>query len=453
MVIDEEIKKADTRLAAGVGRGALYADFIKGGLEKKAAPPPAPARPGQPEQGVAYQVPVGNAPIKGPKDALVTIVQFSDFQCPYCSRVEPTVTQVMDAYKGKVRVAWKDHPLPPQMHPNAMSAAIAGRAAAEQGRFWDMHDKLFANQQSLTRDTFEKLATELHLNLPRFKAALDAQKGKSDIEAETAFAERLGAGGTPAFFINGVFLSGAQPFENFKNVIDEQLKKAEELVAKGTPKAKVYDAIMKTAKTQVAAAPAQPQAAAEPPSPDQDTKVWPVTAGDAPVRGPKNAPVSLIVFSDFQCPFCKRVEPTLSQIEKEYPGKVKVLWKNMPLDMHPNAKPAAIASVAAGEQGKFWEMHDKLFENQHALDRASLEKYAQDLGLDMAKFRADLDDPKIAAKVQSDMNEGSALKVDGTPATFVNGRKIPGAYPYDVFKKMVDQELSKRGQVAARRRG
>ena len=103
----------------------------------------------------------------------------------------------------------------------------------------------------------------------------------------------------------------------------------------------------------------------------------------------------MIIFSDFQCPFCRRVEPTLTQIEKEYAGKVRFVWKNYPLPFHNNAEPAAEAAMAAGAQGKFWEMHDKLFENQQALDRAEPEKYAQELGLNMAKFKADLDGNEV----------------------------------------------------------
>jgi protein-disulfide isomerase len=446
IVIDEEIKKADAKIAGGVARGQVYAAFIKGGLEKAVVPPQAAAAPAP---GAAHKVEVGKAPIKGPRDALVTIVQFSDYQCPYCSRVEPTVSQVMDEYKGKVRVVWKDLPLP--MHPNALPAAIAARAAGEQGRFWDMHDKLFANQQSLGRPTYERLAQELKLDLPRFKAALDAEKHKAEIQADAAQAATLGASGTPAFFINGVFLNGAQPLAAFKTQIDQELTKAEALVAKGTPRAKVYDAIMKTLKTEPPR-PAQAAAAPAEAGPEQDAKVWKVDPGDAPSRGPRNAPVTLVVFSDFQCPYCARVEPTITQIEKEYAGKVRVVWKNFPLDMHPNAKPAAAAALAAGEQGKFWEMHDKLFENQRALDRANLEKYAQDLGLDLARFRAALDSAKVGAKIASDMKEAAEVDVSGTPATFVNGRKIGGAYPYETFKKLVDQELAKRAPVAADRR-
>ncbi len=176
----------------------------------------------------------------------MTIVQYSDFQCPFCSRVEPTMDKILEEYKGKVRVVWRDLPLP--FHNNAMPAAIAARAAGEQGKFWEMHKKLFENQSALDRPALEKYASELGLNMGKFKAALDGNKWKEDIEADAAGGGKIGARGTPAFFINGKFLSGAQPFEAFKAKIDEELKTAEGLVAKGTPKAKVYEALMKDAK-------------------------------------------------------------------------------------------------------------------------------------------------------------------------------------------------------------
>ncbi|HET6147618.1 MAG TPA: thioredoxin domain-containing protein [Polyangia bacterium] len=440
-VIDEELKKADEKLKSGTPRGQLYAALTSNGLTKAAPPPPAPARQGEPDATTVFRADVKGAPIKGAKDALVTIVQYSDYQCPFCSRVEPTISKVMDEYKGKVRVAWRDLPLP--FHPNAMPAAIAARAAGEQGKYWEMHDKIFANQQTLDRPTYEKYAQELGLNMGKFKAALDAQKGKAEIEADAASGNKIGARGTPAFFINGKFLSGAQPFEAFKAKIDDELKTAEALVAKGTPRAKVYDVIMKDAKTEVAAAPAGQAPEAEK-TPEQDQTVYKVEAGDSQAKGPKNAPITMVIFSDFQCPFCARVEPTLTQIEKEYGGKVRQVWKNYPLPFHNNAEPAAEAAMAAGAQGKFWEMHDKLFANNTALDRPNLEKYAQELGLNMAKFKADLDSSKYKSVIEAETKEGQAVGVNGTPAVFINGRKISGAYPFDTFKKITEEELAKR---------
>src|SRR5207237_10056077 len=121
----------------------------------------------------------------------------------------------------------------------------------------------------------------------------------------------------------------------------------------------------------------------------------------------KDAPVTIVIFSDFQCPFCSRVEPTLAKIADEYKGKVRFAWKDLPLPFHNNAMPAAIAARAAGEQGKFWEMHDKLFATQQNLDRASYEKYAQERGLDMTRFKAALDTARPKADTQSDPAQGT----------------------------------------------
>jgi protein-disulfide isomerase len=434
-LVDEEITKADEKLKGGVARKDLYAAVIKNGLEKVEAPAPAPSAP--PAAGAVQKVEIAGAPVKGPKDALITIVIFSDFQCPFCGRVEPTLAKVADEYKGKVRFVWRDFPL--DFHQNAMPAAIASRVANAEGKFWQMHDKLFTNQQTLDRASLEKYAQEVGVNVGHVRSALDTRKYENEIKADMAMGQKVGVSGTPAFFINGVFLSGAQPYEAFKATIDQELTKAEALVKKGTPKAKVYDEIMKTA----GAAPAPARAAAEPGGPDSDQTVYKVEIGKSPVRGPKKAPITVVLFSDFQCPFCSRVEPTIAELEKAYPGKIRVAWRDFPLEFHQNAKPAAMAARAAGEQGKFWEMHGKLFGNQQSLDRQSLEKYASELGLNMSKFKAALDSNKYSTDIEADMKAGQAAGVSGTPAAFINGRKISGAQPIDVFKKVVDQELAK----------
>jgi protein-disulfide isomerase len=439
--VEEEIKKADDKLKAGVARGQLYAALIKDGLEKVAPPPP---RPGAPDPNTVYKAEVKGAPSKGARDALVTIVQFSDYQCPFCARVEPTMDKIMEEYKGKVRVVWRDFPL--DFHKDAMPAAIVARVAGEQGKFWEMHAKLFANQRALDRASLEKYAQELGLNAGKVKAALDNDRAKyeAQVKADMAMGSKIGVQGTPASFVNGTFLSGAQPFEAFKGRIDQELAKAEALVKKGVPKGKVYDQIMKTARDSVPAAPAAAAAkGGEEPTPETDQTVFKVETGNSPARGPKNAPITVVVFSDFQCPFCSRVEPSIAQLEKDFPGKIRVVWKDYPLPFHPNARPAAIAARVAGEDGKFWQMHGKLFENQRALDRANLEKYAEELGVNVQKLRSALDTNKYGDQIDADLKAGQGLGVQGTPATFINGRKIGGAYPYETFKKIVEQELAK----------
>jgi protein-disulfide isomerase len=313
-----------------------------------------------------------------------------------------------------------------------MGAAQAFMAAARQGKAWEMHDKMFANQQALTPADLEKYAGELKLNMAKFKKDLDDPKLKADIAADQALANSVGANGTPTFMINGRELVGAQPFDTFKNMIEEEIKKADELLKKGTKPEDLYAKLME----QAAAAP-------PPAAPGAGEKVD-VSPGDAPIKGPKNAPVTIVAFSDFQCPFCSRVLPTIKQVEDTYKGKVRLAFRNLPLPFHPNAEIAAQAGLAAHEQGKFWEMHDKMFANQQALERASLEKYAEELHLNMAKFRAALDSGKYKEKIQKDVADGNKIGATGTPTFFVNGIKVEGAVPFDNFKTVIDAELAKK---------
>ena len=143
----------------------------------------------------------------------------------------------------------------------------------------------------------------------------------------------------------------------------------------------------------------------------------------APVRGtPMGAEVTIVEFSDFECPFCREAHPALARVVRQFEGRVRLVFKNYPLPMHEHATAAAIAAVAAHKQGKFWEMHDLLFENQDALERSDLEDYADELGLDLERFRADLDDEETAAAVQRDRDLGREVGVRGTPSIFINGR-------------------------------
>jgi protein-disulfide isomerase len=348
--------------------------------------------------------------------------------------VVPTLKQIQDTYGDAVKLVFRHQPLP--FHNNAKLAAEASMAAHEQGKFWPYHDKLFANQQSLDRASLERYAQELGLDMGKFKAALDSGKFTKKVEEDSAQGMAVGANGTPTFFINGREFVGAQPFEAFKAVIDAEIKKADELLAKGVKLENLYAEFQKEAGK--APPPAMPGA------PEPEKVVTDINITGAPVKGPKNAPVTIIAFSDFQCPFCSRAVPTLKQIEETYGNKVKLAFKHQPLPFHQNAKLAAMASMAAHEQGKFWEMHDKMFANQQALDRASLERYAQEIGLDMGKFKAALDSNKYDAYVTADSNEGMRVGANGTPTFFINGRQIVGAQPFEAFKTVIDQELAKK---------
>ncbi len=170
----------------------------------------------------AIQVDLNNAPTEGPENAPITIVEFSDFQCPFCSRVVPTMKQLQKDYPGKIRFAFRQNPLP--FHKDATSAAKASLAAHDQGKFWGMHDLLFENQKDLSDENIRKLAKQIGLNMAQFEKAWKSDQFNAQIATDMNFAKSNQATGTPAFFINGVLLSGAQPLQSFKTVIDKLLE-------------------------------------------------------------------------------------------------------------------------------------------------------------------------------------------------------------------------------------
>jgi protein-disulfide isomerase len=162
----------------------------------------------------------------------------------------------------------------------------------------------------------------------------------------------------------------------------------------------------------------------------------------SPVRGPADAPVEIVEFSDFQCPFCQRVGPALTQVLNTYGNRIRLVYREYPLPNHPNARPAAEAGMCANEQGKFWPYHDRLFANQQRLSASELKQHAVDLGLDAARFNACVDSHKYMPLIDADISAGNESGVNGTPAFFINGRMLSGAQPFDAFKKIIDDELA-----------
>ena len=440
-VIDQELAKAQAKIAAGTPKDKVYVTMS---LEnKKNAPPPAEAEDDpQNDTKTVNKIGVEKSPIKGDSNtALVTIIEFSDFQCPYCKRVEPSLQGVAQKYGNKVRFVWKHEPLP--FHPRAEPAAeVALEARAQKGDkgFWDMHDLLFGpmgadpnrpDAAKLEDADFEGYAKQLGLDVEKVKTAIKTHKYKAEIDADQDQAEDFGASGTPHFFINGRRLVGAQPQSAFEKIIDEEIKKAQDLLAKGTSQADLYSTLIKDGK-----GPAAPE------------KKTIAASANAPAKGALGSKVTVTIISDFQCPYCKMVEETLTEVYKNYGTKVKFVWRNKPLPMHPDAPLAAEAALEAFKQkgnDGFWKYHDKLFAaqgQQDGLKRENLEKIAQEQGLDMAKFKASLDNHSHKAEVDADAKAADDAGIGGTPAFVVNGYFVNGAQPYGKFRKVIELALA-----------
>ena len=176
-----------------------------------------------------------------------------------------------------------------------------------------------------------------------------------------------------------------------------------------------------------------------------------VTADPGRVRGNVHAPITIIEFSDYSCPFCRKAESTLSEVLAKYPGRVRIAYRDLPLQqLHPNAELAAEASRCAAEQGKYWDYHDQLFAHQRTQDREHLEGFAQGLGLDQKQFGTCLDTGRYKQQVESDSQMGAGAGVQATPGFFVEGTFVDGAQPAAVFEKLIDEKLAAQGNPSAR---
>ena len=369
----------------------------------------------------------------GNPEAPVTIVEFTDYQCPFCARhsldtMPAIVREMVDS--GRVYYILKDLPLD-QLHPNARSAAAAARCGGEQDAYWEMHDSIFGNQAEWAgqganaNDLFIGYASDLGLDQDTFTACLDSGRYDDAVEANATEARSLGISGTPFFLINGYPLNGARPIEHFQIAVE--LAEEGRLAEAYTP-------------------PEQPQEPQQPAGPVE------VPLGDAFAIGNPAAPITIVEYTDFQCPFCSRhFNETFPQIKSQFvdEGIVRYVFKDFPLNnIHPQAAVAAEAARCAGDQEAYLEMHNLLFERQNDWSgQAPIDiftEYAGELGLDADAFKQCLSDDKYASAVEADLQEGIELGVTGTPAFFINGYFLSGAQPFTLFEQAIEGLLSEQ---------
>ncbi len=351
---------------------------------------------------------------RGSDKAPITVLIFSDFESFPCARSASVLSGLLQQTRD-VRVIFKHAPA--ASNPNALLAHEAALAAGAQGKFWEMHDTLFENQTKLTRADLLGYAQSLGLDLTAFQQALDNHTYRPIVERDLAEAAGLGVTTTPTFFVNGRRLVGPQGYASLGAVI-------ESLLAGIPPDKRVQPEI-------VASGPAQQ-----------------INLARAPTRGPATAPISLVEFSDFECPFCAVTAPVVRQLLLAYPSQLRFAFKHYPLPMHKESPLAHEAALAAGAQGKFWEMHDVLFDGQDKLTRDDLIAKAKQLNLDVLRFTKDLDSHRFKSQVEADRQEGNRLGVDGTPFFFLNGHAISGGVGLPEFKQLIDAALKESAGVA-----
>lgn len=403
------------------------------------------------------------SPSFGKANAPVTIIVFSDYQCPYCKKAETTLIDLKRHYGDDVRLVFKQFPLP--SHKQAIPAAKAALAAHAQGKFELMHRQLFSRKDALDTasnidDYMILLAGFIGLDVEQFKLDYASKATAKLIEQDQALVKTLNVRGTPNFFVNGIKVMGAQSADSFKAIIDPELATSKKLIKDGKVKpsqihatrfAKNFGAgldelAIKTAKEAKAAA-----------IKEVDVHYIPVEKADPVLGNRKAALVTLVVFSDFECPYCKRGSDTIHELQKHYGKKeLRIVFKHLPLPFHKHAEPAAKAAIAAHAQGEFWAMHDQLFYDQQALKEGGSEYFislANKLELDVKQFEKDIDSKRTRLKVETDKKLAEELGVRGTPNFFVNGIKLTGAQPADVFKDAIDAQLELAKKMKKKEKG
>jgi protein-disulfide isomerase len=373
---------------------------------------------------------------RGDPNAPVLLEEYSDYQCPYCGRFYEQTLPALDENQianGEVVLVFYDFPLS-SIHPQAPAAHEAAHCAGAEGAaaYWAMHDTLFetSNQwsgQANTDQIFTSFAQQLELDQEQFSNCLAEDRYDERIQASLEAGSVRGVNSTPSFFINGQSLVGAQPLARFNQAIAT--------VAGGGQ-----------LDGQTANEPSGPTIVPTPASIDNDF---------AAAFGDPDAPVTIVEYTDYECPYCARHSTqTAPRLFEEYveSGDVYYVVKDFPIDqIHPRARGAAVAARCAGEQDAYKEMHDMLFaqQSQWAGREDSLqqfEAFAGELGLDSNEFAQCLDSGKYDEAIEANFREGQLLGVSGTPTFFIEGFPIRGAQQFELFAYAID--LAQQGELA-----
>ena len=401
-------------------------------------------------------------PATGAAIPLVTIVEYSDFQCPYCSRLAETLHEVVGEHGDDVKLVFKQFPLP--MHAQAEPAARAALAAHRQGKFWAMHDKMFANQRALSDTDLEAYARGAGLDIERWRKDFTSDELRAHVKEELEMGRVLGVGSTPTFFVNGRFFKGAQPADDVRAILEEELAMARKLLAAGVKREELYARFLHAAPELpgAAAKPADPTPAAKPASPgvpadakpdprDEDGEASRVpnygvpTGKDRPTKGPADALVTIVEFGAFDCDACRSVQPALAKLLAKHPDDVRLVFRH--LAETPAARRAAQIAMAAHKQGKFWEAHDRLLTATGDFTPEAAEQLAKDLGLDVATFMHDLRDRSPGGPItqmQEDLAAVDAFRGSApAPLFFVNGRYVDGTATFEELDRLVQEEKTK----------
>lgn len=429
-------------LPGAPGPGTAVPPGATDGGVASSTPAPAPVPAGRAvhrSSAVGVPLPVErDDPVWGQPDAPVTLLVFGDLDCPYTRRSLDVLRRLETRFAGDLRLVWKNRPLAQHKHARgAAEVAVALEAASGDTVFWKFALEAAGTTLSSTPSRLSHWVSDAGGDGSSVKGWLADKRYAARVDRALELAGRYDIRSTPTFFVNGLRVEGYQPYDALARVVKRELSHARALSASGVAAQDVYAARVRKNLIDLGSAP-------------PERRCPPVTG--SPVRGPGDALVTIVEYSDFQCPFCKRVQPTLDTLRRHYGGDVRLVWKNFPLRFHHRARPAANFALEARAQGgnsAFWRVHDALFAAQPSLDDASLARIARGAGLAPSPLLDAVRDSSHRTAIDGDVREGQGFGVTGTPSFFVNGRELTGAQPLSKFESAVDAELAAAKRLVA----
>ncbi|MFV8749199.1 DsbA family protein [Nannocystaceae bacterium ST9] len=431
-----------------------------------------PACPATPEHQEAVDIDLQRFRVDvGPDDyaiggdqPLVTIVVWSDYACAPCGRTWQVMKNLVEDYGDDLRVVFRAGTVPGFQH--GERAAEAALAAGAQGKFWEMHWRLFEHPEDFSRPVLRKHAEVIGLDVQQFLDDFDTGRYSSQRIRDRRQAIGLGLGPLPAAFVNGLFVLGFKDEETWHALVDRELASARKLIQDGTPRADVYAEFMRTAvigavtedsdeakrlrEQRKAEQDAEKPELINKPDPKQRYAVPSGAAG----FGPIDAPVVVVEFVDYQCPYCRKAhEQVVPALLAKYPDDVRVEIRHLPLEIHAAAAGAARAAITAARQDALPAFHAKLFElaakGQGELGFSTFVREAGVLGLDVERFKTDFQTREVSDVLLADVLLARRLGVTGTPGFFVNGRYLQGARTPATFESLIDEDLVRARELAA----
>jgi len=336
------------------------------------------------------------AAVPEPATDQVEIVLFSDFQCPFCAQFSKPFHELEAHGLEGVRTAVEFRNFPLEMHTNAPAAHRAAMAAAEQGKFWEMHDLLFAHQTALKPDDLLDYAKRLSLDIDRFRKDMDSNSVKEAIAADIAEGTRRGINATPTFYVNGKQFIGTRSLEQLTKLVRDERWRHEAL-------SQITDDLMSL--------------------------------------GPADASVTVEMFADLTSPVTRPAIAVLKTMMDRSSSSVRLQFRNFPLVFHPQASLAHEAAMSAAKHGRFWELADYLLDHQDRLREQDLIAFAGRIGLDPEAFLESIQQHRYAPRVDSDLELAGRRGVRGSPVIFVNGKRIDGVPSLQALEAYVQNEL------------